>query len=171
MVVMDRRDMFTVSGTGDIIESDDRLAAVGSGAGYALAAGRALYQNTSFPAEEICRIWLKANGNLLGDHVEMVPEYRWGWTHVSHFFKRPFYCYSYIFGNLVSICAFQNYLKQGRDFANRMGDALSSGGSRAPLELLSVLDLDPKETHFWEIPLQYISDLIDAFQRQVENPH
>jgi ATP-dependent HslUV protease subunit HslV len=64
MVVMDRRDMFIVSGNGDIIESDDRLSAVGSGAGYALAAGRALYQKTDLPAEQICRAALEIAGDI-----------------------------------------------------------------------------------------------------------
>ena len=64
MVVMDRSDMFTVSGNGDIIESDDSLAAIGSGGGYALAAGRALVQNTELDAEQICRRALELAGDI-----------------------------------------------------------------------------------------------------------
>jgi len=54
MVVMDKSDIFVVSGNGDIIESDDNLTAIGSGGPYALAAGRALQQNTDLEAAEIC---------------------------------------------------------------------------------------------------------------------
>ncbi len=53
MIVMDRSDIFTVSGNGDIIESDDAIAAIGSGAGYALAAARALRGHTELGAAEI----------------------------------------------------------------------------------------------------------------------
>ena len=42
-MVADRRDMFTISGNGDIIEPDDKpIAAIGSGGPYALASAQAL---------------------------------------------------------------------------------------------------------------------------------
>jgi ATP-dependent HslUV protease subunit HslV len=55
MIVMDRSDAFIVSGNGDIIESDDHVAAIGSGAGYALAAARALRRHTDLDAAAIVR--------------------------------------------------------------------------------------------------------------------
>lgn len=64
MIVMDNKDIFTVSGNGDIIESDDMVSAIGSGGPYALAAGRALYDNTELSAEEICRRSLNIAGNI-----------------------------------------------------------------------------------------------------------
>jgi ATP-dependent HslUV protease subunit HslV len=42
-----------VSGNGDVIEPDDGIAAIGSGGSYALAAARALAQNTDLGAAEI----------------------------------------------------------------------------------------------------------------------
>ncbi len=54
MIVMDANDIFIVSGNGDIIESDDRISAIGSGGPYALAAGRALLGHTELSAAEIC---------------------------------------------------------------------------------------------------------------------
>jgi ATP-dependent HslUV protease subunit HslV len=64
LVVMDRRNLFIVSGNGDVIESDDNLAAIGSGAGFALAAGRALALHTGLSAEQICRESLRLSGDL-----------------------------------------------------------------------------------------------------------
>ena len=55
MIVMDMKDIFIVSGNGDIIESDDAIAGIGSGAGYALAAARALRRHTDLPAVDIVR--------------------------------------------------------------------------------------------------------------------
>lgn len=45
--------MYVLSGTGDLIEPDDGLAAIGSGGGYALAAARALILRTELPARDI----------------------------------------------------------------------------------------------------------------------
>jgi ATP-dependent HslUV protease subunit HslV len=64
MVVMDKSDIFVVSGNGDIIESDDNLTAIGSGGPYALAAGRALMQNTDLDAANICRKSLQLAGEI-----------------------------------------------------------------------------------------------------------
>jgi len=64
MIVMDSQNIYTVSGNGDIIESDDNVAAIGSGGPYAMAAGRALVDNTELGAEDICRKSLMIAGNI-----------------------------------------------------------------------------------------------------------
>ncbi len=53
MIVADSETMLIISGTGEVIEPDDGIAAIGSGGNYALAAARALVQNTDYSAEEI----------------------------------------------------------------------------------------------------------------------
>lgn len=42
LIVMDKSDLLLVSGTGEVIEPDDGILAIGSGGNYALAAGRAM---------------------------------------------------------------------------------------------------------------------------------
>ncbi len=59
MIVADKDTMLIVSGTGEVIEPDDGIAAIGSGGNYALAAARALLQNTDYTAEEIAQRSLK----------------------------------------------------------------------------------------------------------------
>ena len=49
----DREHGFIISGTGDIIEPDDGILAIGSGGSYALSAARALLENTQLPARDI----------------------------------------------------------------------------------------------------------------------
>jgi ATP-dependent HslUV protease subunit HslV len=53
LAVTDREHSFIISGTGDIIEPDDGILAIGSGGSYALAAARALVENTELSASEI----------------------------------------------------------------------------------------------------------------------
>ncbi len=55
LVVMDAETTLLVSGTGDVIEPDEGVIAIGSGGSYALAAARALIRNTDLPAAEIAR--------------------------------------------------------------------------------------------------------------------
>ena len=51
----DREHILLLSGTGDVIEPDDDVAAIGSGGPYALSAARALLRHTDLPAEDIVR--------------------------------------------------------------------------------------------------------------------
>ncbi len=54
LIVMNKETMLLVSGTGEVIEPDDGLLAIGSGANYALSAGRALKRHAShLTAKEI----------------------------------------------------------------------------------------------------------------------
>jgi len=53
LIVLDQKSTFLVSGTGDLIEPDDGLVAIGSGGPYALAAARALLQHSTLDARAI----------------------------------------------------------------------------------------------------------------------
>jgi ATP-dependent HslUV protease subunit HslV len=53
LVVVDQQRTFLLSGTGDLIEPDDGLVAIGSGGAYALAAARALVRHSSLDARAI----------------------------------------------------------------------------------------------------------------------
>jgi ATP-dependent HslUV protease subunit HslV len=55
LVVADREHIFVLSGSGDIVEPDDGVAAIGSGGPYALAAARALLAHSRLSAEDIAR--------------------------------------------------------------------------------------------------------------------
>lgn len=53
LIVADQEHIFIISGTGDVIEPEEGIAAIGSGGPYAQAAARALYENTEYGAKEI----------------------------------------------------------------------------------------------------------------------
>ncbi|MCL4847396.1 MAG: ATP-dependent protease subunit HslV [Acidobacteria bacterium] len=53
LVVADQQSLFLLSGTGDLIEPDDGLAAIGSGGAFALAAARALVRHSPLDARTI----------------------------------------------------------------------------------------------------------------------
>jgi len=53
LVVMDGQTTYLLSGTGDLIEPDDGIVAIGSGGAYALSAAKALAQHTTLDARAI----------------------------------------------------------------------------------------------------------------------
>ncbi|MBM4272844.1 MAG: ATP-dependent protease subunit HslV [Deltaproteobacteria bacterium] len=55
LLAVDGEAAFLISGTGDVIEPDEGVMAIGSGAPYALAAARALMAHTDLTPADICR--------------------------------------------------------------------------------------------------------------------
>ncbi|MDT7924468.1 MAG: ATP-dependent protease subunit HslV [Chlorobiota bacterium] len=53
LIVMNTSQVLLVSGTGEVVEPDDQVIAIGSGGGFALAAARALMRHTELSAREI----------------------------------------------------------------------------------------------------------------------
>ena len=77
LIVADKSDLLIVSGTGEVIAPDDGIAAIGSGGMYALAAAKALKDNTDLSAAEIAQkaleiaseICVYTNGNIIVEEV------------------------------------------------------------------------------------------------------
>ena len=75
LLVGDPEAVLLVSGTGDVIEPDDGIAAVGSGGSYALAAARALARHTDQDAERIVRAALSIAAEICiytNDQIQVV---------------------------------------------------------------------------------------------------
>jgi ATP-dependent HslUV protease subunit HslV len=64
LLVADEKSTFLVSGTGDVIEPDDGIVAIGSGGAYALAAARALAKHTQLSAREIVQEAMQLAGEI-----------------------------------------------------------------------------------------------------------
>ena len=77
MIVANSETVLIVSGTGEVIEPDDGVCAIGSGGNYALAAARALIKETDYSAKEIAlkalqiasEICVFTNSNIICEEV------------------------------------------------------------------------------------------------------
>src|SRR5215475_4989534 len=82
LLVSDANLTFLISGAGDVIEPDEGVAAIGSGGPYALAAARALVDNTDLPARKIAEEAMKiagktciyTNENFTVEELLAIPE-------------------------------------------------------------------------------------------------
>ena len=78
LIVVDKEHSFIISGTGDVIEPDDGILAIGSGGSYALAAARALVKHSDLNAREIAEeamniassICIYTNSNIIVEELE-----------------------------------------------------------------------------------------------------
>ncbi|NLV59576.1 MAG: ATP-dependent protease subunit HslV [Clostridiales bacterium] len=74
LIVADAGNMLVLSGNGEVIDPDDGVAAIGSGGNYALAAARALVQNTGLSAQEIAVKALEVAASICvftNDHISV----------------------------------------------------------------------------------------------------
>ncbi|MBD3178345.1 MAG: ATP-dependent protease subunit HslV [Candidatus Latescibacteria bacterium] len=75
LAVMDDNHSLMISGKGDVIEPDDGILSIGSGGAYALAAARALLENTSLEPEDIINKSLDIAANICiytNDNISIV---------------------------------------------------------------------------------------------------
>lgn len=77
LIALDEKNLLVISGTGEVIEPDDGIAAIGSGGNYAFAAAKALKENTDMSAADIVRkameiassICVFTNDNIYVDEI------------------------------------------------------------------------------------------------------
>lgn len=95
--------------------------------------------NDHLSADDLDTIWMKNAKQFYGEAVNISPDLeRFRWSSISHFFEVPFYCYTYSFGNLISLALISEYEKEldKSAFFKKYHDLLSSGGSKKPEDLL-----------------------------------
>ena len=59
LIALSKEHLLLISGTGEVIEPDDGVCAIGSGGAYALAAGRALMRHAGLPPREVAEAALR----------------------------------------------------------------------------------------------------------------
>lgn len=82
LIIADSKVTFVISGTGDVIEPEQDLIAIGSGGMYAQSAARALYENTELSAREIVEkslniaadVCIYTNHNLRIEELDAEPK-------------------------------------------------------------------------------------------------
>lgn len=118
--------------------------------------------------QAIGELWVEANGRYYGDAVEMAEGYRWGWSYIPHFIHTRFYCYSYVFGELLVLSLYRMYREEGKSFVPRYLALLEAGGSDNPEELLRPLGVDFHDPEFWQKGFDEIRGLVKSVEKLVE---
>jgi len=87
------------------------------------------------------------------------------WHYVPHIHYSPFYCYSYVWGNLLVLSLFAMYQKEGEKFKDKYLRLLEAGGSKSPVELLKEIGIDPSKEEFWQQGFEVIRKEIEELKR------
>ena len=124
-------------------------------------------QEKRLTPEALGKLWVKANEKYYGDAVEMPDGYRWGWSYIPHFIHSRFYCYSYVFGQLLVLALYRMYKDEGKRFVPKYLTLLEAGGSDSPEALLEPLGVDIHDPEFWCKGFEEIKGLLASLQRLI----
>lgn len=113
---------------------------------------------------ELADAYLENLKTQFGDAVEVNDEFRWEWVSIPHIFDVPFYVYAYTFGQLLVFALYQQYKAEGESFIPRYTKVLSTGGSKAPVEVLAEAGIDVADAAFWQGGFDVLKDLIKQLE-------
>ena len=100
-----------------------------------------------------------------GDSLDIAEEFKWEWVSIPHIYHTPFYVYAYSFGQLLVLSLFNQFKQEGESFKPRYIQILSSGGSKAPIEILSEAGLDVNQPAFWQGGFDVVDGLIAQLEK------
>jgi len=144
---------------------DDSYATIMRQAFFALfekTAHEMTHQNAL--VDEISDAYFKNLGEQFGDSLDIAPEFRWEWVSIPHIYHTPFYVYAYAFGQLLVLSLYKQYKEEGNAFKPHYIQILSSGGSQAPMQILSSAGIDATQSSFWQGGF----DVVDGLVRKLE---
>ncbi len=116
------------------------------------------------PEARLCELWTGALEEVYGDAVEHVPASRWAWSAIPHFIHTRFYCYAYVFGELLVLALYRKYQEEGAAFVPKLLRILEAGGSRSPGDLVADLGYDLEDPGFWTGGYRVLEEMIEALE-------
>lgn len=111
--------------------------------------------------ESLCDLWAGQLEELYGGSVETLPASRWAWSAIPHFIHTRFYCYAYVFGELLVLALYRRYRQEGEAFAPKMIELLEAGGSAAPGTIAAGLGYDLEDPGFWAGGYEILEEMIE----------
>jgi oligoendopeptidase F len=121
--------------------------------------------NQGASVDEMAQAYLQTLEQQFGDAVELSDEFRWEWVSIPHIYNVPFYVYAYSFGQLLVMSLYQQYKAEGEAFKPRYLKILSTGGAKAPAQILAEAGIDIHQASFWQGGFNVIRDMVRELEK------
>lgn len=113
---------------------------------------------------ELSKLWLDNLKEQFGDSVEVDDLFRHEWAYIPHIIHTPFYCYSYNFGELLSMALYKRYKDEGKSFIPKIEAILAAGGSEDPATILGSVGIDMASADFWQGSFEILKTWMDELE-------
>jgi oligoendopeptidase F len=120
--------------------------------------------NQGASVDELSQAYMQNLKDQFGDTVDVSDEFKWEWVSIPHIFEVPFYVYAYTFGQLLVLSLYRQYKAEGQDFIPRYTKILSTGGSKAPVQVLAEAGIDVYDAAFWQGGFDVLKGLIELLE-------
>ncbi|MDO9546196.1 MAG: M3 family oligoendopeptidase [Pelolinea sp.] len=120
--------------------------------------------NAGASVDELSEAYFENLKTQFGESVDIGEEFKWEWVSIPHIYQVPFYVYAYAFGQLLVLSLYKQYKLEGDSFKTRYINILSTGGSKAPMDILSESGIDISKAAFWQGGF----DVVDGLVKQLE---
>lgn len=120
-------------------------------------------KNEPLTFDDYNKIWLEEMHKLYGNKVVIEDDLiKSAWSSISHIYQTPFYCYTYAFGNIISLNLYQNFkqTKNKKEFIAKYHKFLAAGGSDTPENLLKDIFGIIINDNFYELAFMHIEELL-----------
>ena len=111
--------------------------------------------------DNISDAYFKNLKTQFGKNIDIGKEFRWEWVSIPHIYHVPFYVYAYAFGQLLVLSLYKQYKSEGDSFKPKYIRILSTGGSKAPVKILSESGIDIHRASFWQGGFDVIDELVN----------
>jgi oligoendopeptidase F len=118
--------------------------------------------------DRFSELWLQTQDQLLGDSVELSPEYGSWWSYIPHFVDTPGYVYAYAYGHLLALSVYRRYEEEGERFVPSYLELLAAGGSMSPEDLGRIVGVDLADPGFWSSGLDLVERQLEAAEEAAE---
>lgn len=115
--------------------------------------------------DDLARAYMENLHTQFGDSVEISDEFRWEWVSIPHIYNVPFYVYAYSFGQLLVLSLYQQFKQEGEAFKPRYRKILATGGSEAPVKVLSDAGINIQDPAFWQGGFDVVRGLVDQLEQ------
>lgn len=129
-------------------------------------------KNGLLTQDDLNGAWLDANRPYYGDAVSLTRGYELGWSYIPHFIGSRFYCYSYVFGQLLTMALYRTYREEGRPFVEKYVALLTAGSARSPRDLFADFGIDLEDEQFWGrgfVEIEALVERAEALQIALKN--
>jgi len=120
--------------------------------------------NEPLTFDDYNEMWAEETEKLYGPPVSKNRDMiKYGWASIPHIFGTPFYCYTYAFGNIISLNLYQKYKasKNKEEFIKKYHELLAAGGSDSPENLLRDIFNIEFNDDFYSLAFDNIKNLIN----------
>ncbi|MEA3506919.1 MAG: hypothetical protein U9R36_05470, partial [Elusimicrobiota bacterium] len=106
----------------------------------------------------------KLKGRAAALAVEVPDIFKYEWAYIPHIVNSPFYCYTYNFGELLTLSLYSLYRSDPDKYLSKILKIFKAGGSVSPQKILGELSLDMESEKFWQSGFK----IIKKWQKELE---